>query len=134
MNSSLRIPYHSSSRSAAEQTGRAKGDRVFTRPDCGSFRQLIEGVRLRTLAHGERTLLGEFHFDRGAVVPVHEHTQEQTGYLVAGRLLFEVAGQQIEAVRGTGWNIAAGVRHGAQALEESVVVEVFAPVREDYLP
>lgn len=107
---------------------------MFTRPDSAGFRQLIEGVRLKTLAHGERTLLGEFHFDRGAVVPVHEHPQEQTGYLVSGRLLFEVAGQPLEAVPGTGWSIAGGVRHGAQALEESVVVEVFAPVREDYLP
>jgi len=107
---------------------------VITRPDTAGFRQLIEGVRLRTLAHGERTLLGEFHFERGAVVPVHEHPQEQTGYLVSGRLLFEVEGDQLDALPGTGWNIAGGVRHGAQALEESVVIEVFAPVREDYLP
>jgi hypothetical protein len=37
-------------------------------------------------------------------------------------------------IEGTGWSVAAGVRHGARALEESVVIEVFAPVREDYLP
>ncbi len=107
---------------------------MFTKHDPSGFREAMEGVRFKTLAHGEGTLLAEFLFEPGARVPVHDHPHEQTGYLVSGRLLFEVEGELLEAVPGTGWNIPSGVPHGAEAVEASVVVEVFSPVREDYLP
>jgi len=48
-------------------------------------------------------------------------------------LRFDIEGERFEAVPGTAWNIAGGVEHGAEALEESIVIEVFSPVREDYL-
>ena len=107
---------------------------MFSKPDPTAFRELLEGVRLNTRAHGERTLLGEFLIDRGAVIPVHQHPNEQTGYLLSGRLDFEIAGERFVAEPGYAWCIPEGVEHGAEALEDTVVVEVFSPVREDYLP
>jgi quercetin dioxygenase-like cupin family protein len=106
---------------------------MFTLPDPDGYREVLDGIRLKTVAHGERTLMGEFLIDRGAIVPAHQHPQEQTGYLVSGRLAFDIDGNRFEAVPGTSWNIPGGVEHGAEALEESIVIEVFSPVREDYL-
>lgn len=97
-------------------------------------RELLPGVTMRTLAHGERTLLAEVRLARGAVIPEHRHPQEQTGYLVAGRLEFAIAGECLIAEPGSSWSLAADLPHGASALEDSVVIEVFSPVREDYLP
>lgn len=97
-------------------------------------RELLAGVTMRTLAHGERTLLAEVRLARGAVIPEHRHPQEQTGYLVAGRLEFAIAGECLIAEPGSSWSLPADLPHGASALEDSVVIEVFSPVREDYLP
>jgi len=107
---------------------------MFTKFDEGGYRELIPGVRLKTLAHGERTLLGSFRFVRGAVVPTHQHPHEQTGFVVSGRLRFVVDGEPFEAAVGDSWCIPGNTDHSAEAVEESVVVEVFSPIREDYLP
>ena len=41
---------------------------------------------MRTMVHGELTLMAEFEIDAGAVIPIHDHPNEQTGYLLSGRL------------------------------------------------
>jgi quercetin dioxygenase-like cupin family protein len=81
------------------------------------YKELIDGVKLT----------------RGAVVPEHDHPQEQTGYLVSGALRFFGADGESVVHPGDSWNFAAGFKHGAEALEDTVVIEVFSPVREDYL-
>ena len=107
---------------------------MFRESAGGAFYEMIPGVRMKTLVYGERTLLGEFRLDAGAEVPAHHHPYEQTGYLVSGRMRFTVAGERFDAVPGSSWSIPADVEHGAQVLENSAVIEVFSPVREDYLP
>ncbi|MCP4899474.1 MAG: cupin domain-containing protein [bacterium] len=97
-------------------------------------REVLPGVRLRTLVHGDLTMLCEFEIAQGAVIPVHDHPNEQTGYLVSGRLEFTIEGKTSIAEPGTAWNLDAGQPHGARGLEDCVVVEVFSPVRADYLP
>lgn len=89
---------------------------------------------MKTLVHGEKTLMAEFRLDGGSLLPAHAHPHEQTGYLVSGkmRLRMGTAEQVIEP--GDSWMIPGGMEHGADILEDSVAVEVFAPVREDYLP
>jgi quercetin dioxygenase-like cupin family protein len=107
---------------------------MFRKADDEGYRQVLDGVRLKTLVHGERTMLCEFRFVKGAVVPEHKHPHEQTGCVVSGSLKFVVNGEISIATPGDSWNLPAGIPHGAEALEESVVIEVFAPPREDYLP
>ena len=98
------------------------------------FTEVVPGVRLKTLVHGERTHLTQVMLEKGAVVPEHQHPQEQTGYLVSGRLrFFGGGGDETVVEAGDSWSFPAGAAHGAEALEDTVVVEVFSPVREDYL-
>jgi len=106
---------------------------MFTRNQDGAFGQLLAGIDLKTRAHGEKTLLGEFRLQKGAVVPGHAHPHEQTGYLVSGHLRFEMEGATVDAHPGDCWCIPGGVTHAALAVEDSVAIEVFSPVREDYL-
>lgn len=107
---------------------------MFYKATSEDYKTVLPGVRMKTLTHGERTLFTEFRFDKGAVVPVHTHVHEQTGYVVKGTMRFTVAGEVILAKAGDSWNLPSNAPHGAEALEESVLVEVFSPVREDYLP
>jgi quercetin dioxygenase-like cupin family protein len=106
---------------------------MFQKNDTGTYRQLFEGVHLKTVAHGERTLMARFKMDQGAVIPPHSHPHEQIGILISGRCRFTVDGKSIDAAAGDSWCIAGGVEHSVNVQEDSVVVEVFSPVREDYL-
>ena len=107
---------------------------MFNKQGSEGYRQLAEGVRMKTLVHGEKTLMAEFRIDKGAKVPTHAHPHEQTGFMVSGTLRFNVDGKSFDAQPGDSWNIAGDKPHSAVALEDAVAVEVFSPVREDYLP
>ena len=92
----------------------------------------IEGIRRKTMLNGAHTQLVEFKLAKDAVIPVHSHPQEQTGYLVSGRMILTIAGGDHEMRPGDSWTIPGGVEHGVKVLEDSVTIEVFSPAREDY--
>lgn len=104
------------------------------KPDPSNYRELLPGVFIKTLTYGDNSLLVEFQIKQGAIIPAHQHPHEQTGYLVRGSLRF--FGDEGECVvePGCSWCFKGGVAHGAEALEDTVLVEVFSPVRQDYLP
>ncbi len=89
---------------------------------------------MKTLVFGEKTLFTEFRMEAGNILPKHSHAHEQTGYLIEGRIRLTIGDHVFEAEKGDSWCIPGTVEHGAEILECSVAVEVFSPVREDYLP
>jgi quercetin dioxygenase-like cupin family protein len=70
---------------------------------------------------------------KGAVVPRHEHPNEQVATVLEGRLRFRVDGAEFEAAAGETVPLAANVPHEVEALEDSTVLDVFSPVRDDWL-
>lgn len=98
------------------------------------FVDVLPGIRRKTLGYGTDTLMTEFRLLAGALLPLHDHPQEQTGYLVSGRLRLTIGDETNEVAPGGSWCIPGGVRHGAEVLEDAVAIEVFSPVRRDYLP
>jgi len=107
---------------------------VINKATEAGFNKMIDGVRLKSLVHGKATHLTEVRFIKGAEVPEHQHPHEQTGYLISGSLRFFGGGEDTVVRPGDCWSFASGVPHGAEALEDSVIIEVFSPIREDYLP
>jgi quercetin dioxygenase-like cupin family protein len=95
--------------------------------------EMLPGVVRRTLSHGDRMLLGEFTLAKGSVVPEHSHEHEQAGYVAHGRLLFRIAGEERELSAGDGYLIPGNVSHAVTALEESIAIDIFSPVRKEYL-
>jgi len=106
---------------------------MLKKKDQLTYRTLIEGVQLGTMVHGEKTLMGRFKLAKGSVIPAHDHPHEQAGLLLSGRMVFAIDGVEHEVVPGDSWCIGSAVPHAATAVEDSVAVEVFSPVREDYL-
>ncbi|QWV94337.1 cupin domain-containing protein [Geomonas oryzisoli] len=107
---------------------------MFERKSDAGYRQVLPGIRQKTLVHGEKTLMVEFLLDKGALLPVHSHPHEQTGYLVSGRIRLSIGENKQEVLPGDSWCIAGGAEHNAEILEDSVAIEVFSPVRKEYLP
>ena len=95
---------------------------------------VLPGISRRTLSWGERTLLAEFSMANGSAIPPHSHPHEQTGYVARGRLDFTVGSARAVLAAGDAYAIPGGVVHAVIALEDSVAVDVFSPVREEYRP
>ena len=76
----------------------------------------------------------EFRLRQGGVLPRHSHPHEQSGYPVKGRIRLLIGAKEYSPQAGDSWCIPGGVEHGADILEDSVAIEVFSPVRDDYLP
>lgn len=94
----------------------------------------VPGVTRTTLAAGLTTTLVRFRLDPGAEIPPHSHPQEQTGYLVEGDLTLTGEAGEWTVRPGDGWSFPGGSARGARSVGGAVAVEVFSPVRADYLP
>ncbi|RJQ56900.1 MAG: cupin domain-containing protein [Desulfobacteraceae bacterium] len=107
---------------------------MFQKHSEGGYRCPVPGTRYKTMVFGEKTLMAEFLIEKGSRIPPHSHLHEQTGYLVKGRIRLSIGTEQNELKPGDSWSVPGDIEHGAEALEDSVAIEVFSPVREDYLP
>lgn len=107
---------------------------MFEKHSEQEYETALPGIRMKTLCYGDRMLMTEFLLGCRSTLPMHSHPHEQTGYLVRGHIRLTIGAAEHDAGPGDCWSIPAGVKHGAQILEDSVAIEIFSPVREDYLP
>ena len=105
---------------------------MFEKRSDAGYCPVLDGIERKTLVYGKKTLMTEFRLRKGAVLPRHSHPHEQTGCLVEGRIRLFIGTEEYEAQGGDSWCIPGGVEHGAEILEDSVAVEVFSPVWDDY--
>ena len=90
----------------------------------------------RRLVTGEKMMLAHVYLDKGAIVPKHQHHNEQLTYILEGRLRFWIGEQGEETLDvgpGEVLHIPSNVWHRAEALEDTLDVDVFSPPREDWL-
>ena len=106
---------------------------MFCKKSRSGYKEIEKGILMKPLVHGEKTLLIETNLKKGSEHKLHTHPYEQTGYLVSGRLKLFVGKETYDVEPGDSWCILENVEHGTEFLEDSVVVEVFSPVREEYL-
>ena len=94
----------------------------------------------RRLISSERMMLAHVYLKKGAIVPAHDHHNEQFTYILSGALRFWI-GEHADAPGDTWMDVHAGevlvipshVRHRAEALEDTLDVDVFNPPRQDWL-
>ena len=90
----------------------------------------------RRLITGTRMMLAHVYLKKGCVVPRHQHDNEQLTYVLEGALHFWIGEDEKEQVvihAGEVLVIPSGVWHKAQALEDTLDVDVFSPPRQDWL-
>lgn len=95
--------------------------------------EMAPGVLRRTLGHGEAMLLAEFTTVVGSEVPVHTHPHAQVGYVVRGLMQLSIGDETQTVGAGDSYYIPGDVPHAGVMLEDTVVVDVFYPPRDDYL-
>jgi quercetin dioxygenase-like cupin family protein len=87
----------------------------------------------RKVISGEREMLAQSYLKRGAIVPMHAHESEQLTYVLQGALKFLVNGEEIVVREGEVLHIPAHVDHQAEALEDTFDLDVYSPLRRDWI-
>jgi quercetin dioxygenase-like cupin family protein len=108
------------------------GALVVVRSDEARVREAFPGLHRQVLAFNENILGAKHQMRAGAVFPLHEHPQDQFAYLVSGRIRVFCEGKDFEARAGDSFVIRGGTKHEVHTLEDSVALDIFAPMREDY--
>jgi unsaturated pyranuronate lyase len=96
------------------------------------YEELSPGIARRVL-HCEGLTAARIYLKKGAIVPLHRHVNEQLSYVLEGRLRFDFPDRRQEVAAGEMMQISANEPHAVEALEDSVALDVFQPVREDWL-
>ena len=87
----------------------------------------------RQMLNGDAMTLARITLAQGAVVPRHSHPNEQIATVLSGRLRFGLGDEEHVVDAGASLLITSGVPHEVEALEDSVVLDAFAPRREDWI-
>lgn len=96
-------------------------------------REQMNPLFARRVIHGDRLTLAQVFLKKGCQVPLHSHENEQISNVYEGRLRFEIGGREQIVGVGEAVHIPPGVPHLAEALDDCVCLDVFTPVREDWL-
>ncbi|MFX1494981.1 MAG: cupin domain-containing protein [Promethearchaeota archaeon] len=94
--------------------------------------KVLDGVYRRTLSYSNNLMLCHFFLKKGSEIPIHSHKQHQIGYVIRGKLNFFTENDNFIAEKGASYLFNSNEKHGAIILEDSEVIDVFNPSRDDY--
>jgi quercetin dioxygenase-like cupin family protein len=87
----------------------------------------------RKIVTGDKAMVAQVFLKKGAVVPEHHHESEQITYILEGALKFELEGKEVVVGAGQVLRIPSNVPHRAVALEDTLDLDIFSPIRHDWL-
>jgi quercetin dioxygenase-like cupin family protein len=96
-------------------------------------KEVLSGTIARKIISGDKAMVAQVFLAKGAIVPEHHHESEQITYILEGALQFEIGGRQIVVGKGQVLLIPSNMPHGAVALEDTLDLDIFSPIRQDWL-
>ena len=92
-----------------------------------------EGVKRKIMTYDDKIMLVKVHFDEGGIGYKHEHYHSQVTYVESGEFEFSI-GDEVKIVNGgDSVYIPPHVLHGAICKKAGVLIDVFSPIREDFM-
>src|SRR5436190_21219197 len=95
--------------------------------------EVMSDMISRKVISGDKAMVAQVFLAKGAIVPEHHHESEQITYILEGALRFEIGGQEIVVGKGQVLRIPSNVPHRAVALEDTLDLDIFSPIREDWV-
>ena len=95
--------------------------------------EVAKGVKRAVLARGGKLMAVEVCFDKGSVGAMHSHEHEQISYIVSGSLEYIIEDKKQVLSAGDSCHVPSGAIHGVLALDQTKLIDVFTPQREDFL-
>ncbi len=98
------------------------------------YLDLSGGVRRKVLAYSRNLMNVELLFEKGAKGAMHKHPHEQIGYVIEGSLFYHEEGQEDVVLHaGDSYYVAPDVMHGITCLSDVKLLDIFTPMREDFI-
>ncbi|MHA1933522.1 MAG: cupin domain-containing protein [Promethearchaeota archaeon] len=94
--------------------------------------KIFKGVYRKTLVYDNNLMLCHFNLEKNSKIPLHSHKENQIGYILKGKLKFLTEHREFICKEGDSYVFDSNEKHGALILEDSEVIDVFSPAREDY--
>lgn len=91
------------------------------------------GVDFVVLSIGKDTMVTKMLYKSSDFVPFHKHPNEQSGYVISGNYKLKFGGNEFLLSEGDTYSIPANIEHSLEIIEAGEVVDVFSPIRQDYL-
>jgi len=91
------------------------------------------GVKRKVLSYSENIMSVELKFEKGAIGVLHQHPHEQIGYIVSGSLELLGGAEKVVLKAGDTYYIAPNEEHGVIALEKTKLLDIFTPMRQDFI-
>ncbi len=98
-----------------------------------AVKKVFKGVSLDSLAVGEKSQVTKMNYVAGNYASPHQHPHEQSGYVISGRYELTIGSESYELQTGDSYSIPGNQTHSFKVIEAGEVVDVFTPIREDYL-
>lgn len=93
-----------------------------------------DGAQRRVLSYGGGLMLVEFTFEAGVTSWLHSHPHEQVGYVVSGEVDFNMEGYApVRLKAGGSYYVPPNVKHNITTYAPTVLIDVFTPIRQDFL-
>jgi quercetin dioxygenase-like cupin family protein len=96
-------------------------------------KEVLSPTIARKIITGEKAMVAQVFIAKGGIVPLHQHEAEQITYILEGILEFEIEGKKIAVHAGEVLRIPSNVPHSAVALEDCLDLDIFSPIRHDWL-
>jgi len=95
--------------------------------------EVMSDMISRKIITGDKAMVAQVFLKKGAVVPEHHHESEQITYILEGALKFEIEGKVVVVRKGEVLSIPSNVPHRAVAMEDTLDLDIFSPIRVDWL-
>lgn len=92
-----------------------------------------EGLKRKIMGYDDKIMLVKVHFEVGAVGVMHEHYHSQVTYVESGSFDVTIGEETKTLVGGDSFYIPPHVMHGAICTKAGVLIDVFSPIREDFM-
>ena len=107
--------------------------RVFVENSEVEWEQVDIGLRRKVMAYDDRIMIVKVDFEKGAVGSLHKHHHSQVSHVESGVFEVEINGEKKILKAGDAFYAPPNVMHGAVCLEKGTLIDVFSPMREDFL-
>ncbi|KJE49813.1 MULTISPECIES: cupin domain-containing protein [Acidiplasma] len=99
----------------------------------GVKKENLTDLLSRQMIYGDKVMIARLEIKKGAVVPEHSHENEQMTWIMKGALKFRINGSEITVGEGEILRIPSNVKHEAVAIEDTLDIDIFSPIRTDWI-
>lgn len=94
---------------------------------------VVDKLKRKMMGYNDEIMMVQVHFDKDGIGANHQHPHSQTTYVVSGKFEVNIDGDKKILETGDGFFVPPNADHGATCLEEGILIDVFSPIREDFM-